>query len=307
MTATMDVSPEVAAYLAAVRDALADLPAGERDELLADVEASLIETASETDAPIAARLGQPEAFASELRAAAGLQARTTRGQDAARAREAVRRALESSTVVRGRTLALELAPIWWVARAFIALASLALVLGADGSVTVGQSGVVSAAAAFAVAAAISVGLGLWGRRRAQLRPYLTVMNVILAFAALPALANAPDWLARPAAVIVETAPAGLVHDGERVRNIYPYSRDGRLLHDVLLYDADGRPLNVGAGVPDPDRRVLRTRGNRAIFNSFPIRYYEPGTRRVARPNAGPRIRAPRIVTPPLRIAPARRR
>ncbi len=46
MTAATAPPPEVAAYLAAVREALADLPAAERDDLVAEVEASLVEAAA---------------------------------------------------------------------------------------------------------------------------------------------------------------------------------------------------------------------------------------------------------------------
>ncbi|MGI8801341.1 MAG: HAAS signaling domain-containing protein [Solirubrobacteraceae bacterium] len=70
MTATV-VATEVAAYLAAVRAAVADLGADERDDLLVEVEASLIETAGEDDRPIVERLGPPAEFAAELRASAG--------------------------------------------------------------------------------------------------------------------------------------------------------------------------------------------------------------------------------------------
>jgi hypothetical protein len=83
-----------------------------------------------------------------------------------------------------------------------------------------------------------------------------------------------------------------------VLNIYPYTRAGALLHDVLLYDQNGAPLTVGSPlVADPDRRLLRTPRGVAIFNSFPIRYYDPGTAKVTHPNAGPRIRVPRMLTP----------
>jgi uncharacterized membrane protein len=71
-TTTLDLAPDVAEYLRVVRDALADLPADERDDLLAEVEASLLEAASDSSGTIAAKLGPPEEFAAELRAAAGL-------------------------------------------------------------------------------------------------------------------------------------------------------------------------------------------------------------------------------------------
>ena len=46
MSATTVLPPDVAAYLAAVREALADLPVAERDDLLAEVEVSLLDAAS---------------------------------------------------------------------------------------------------------------------------------------------------------------------------------------------------------------------------------------------------------------------
>ena len=72
MNATVALPPEVAAYLDQVRAALADVPAEERDELLADIEISLLEGAADSSDPPEARLGPPERFAQELRAAAGI-------------------------------------------------------------------------------------------------------------------------------------------------------------------------------------------------------------------------------------------
>ena len=72
MTGSLTVPREVDEYLAAVRDALADLPAAERDDLLVEVEASLADAAAESGGALAARLGEPAAFAAELRSAAGL-------------------------------------------------------------------------------------------------------------------------------------------------------------------------------------------------------------------------------------------
>jgi hypothetical protein len=93
--------------------------------------------------------------------------------------------------------------------------------------------------------------------------------------------------------------AGLVNSGVPVDNIYPYSRDGKLLHDVFLYDGTGSPLNVRPHAPDPDRRVPATANGVPLFNVFPIRYFEPGTTRVAFPNAGPPVAIPLLTTPPL--------
>jgi hypothetical protein len=48
---------------------------------------------------------------------------------------------------------------------------------------------------------------------------------------------------------------------------------------------DGRPLAIG-GPGNANRRSVRTRTGTVVFNAFPIRYFEPGTRRVANPAAG---------------------
>ena len=54
-------------------------------------------------------------------------------------------------------------------------------------------------------------------------------------------------------------PAGLAYDGERVQNIYPYDRKGRLLHDVRLFDESGRPLDVLRGGFNPNRATVKAR------------------------------------------------
>ncbi|GLZ77114.1 hypothetical protein Afil01_19210 [Actinorhabdospora filicis] len=61
---------EVAHYIAAVEDALADMPENLREELLADLVGHLTEIAGEITAavPLAVRLGPPRAYAAELRA-----------------------------------------------------------------------------------------------------------------------------------------------------------------------------------------------------------------------------------------------
>lgn len=60
---------DVAGYAAAVRAALGELGDEERAHLLDDLEGHLAEIAAESDVPLAERLGPPEAYAAELRAA----------------------------------------------------------------------------------------------------------------------------------------------------------------------------------------------------------------------------------------------
>ena len=308
MSATTAVPPDVAAYLAAVRAALDDLPAAERDDLLAEVELSVLDAAAE-GGPIAARLGPADAFAAELRAAAGLEQSAPsptepqfdltlrRLQDwwASPRVEAVRRALR------------ELAPLWWVLRAYTVVAVWAFAVDADWSARYPGVPVFgndrAGLALLLFAATLSVACGLAGRRLVRRRGILVALNLAAAVASVPVVLyeidRMPEQLARDRVFIQTATTPGLARDGVPVDNIYPYSRDGKLLHDVLLYDGAGAPLDVRAGSSDPDRRVVVAAGNVRLYNAFPIRYFEPGTRRVADPDAAPPVTVPSVVTQPL--------
>jgi hypothetical protein len=218
-------------------------------------------------------------------------------------------------VAVARRLGTELAPIWWVARAYLAVGAVAYALDTGWSTRYpivprfGTAELGLALIGLAVVASVLVGLQM--RRHGSPFPRLTAaLNAALVVAILPVALDVGDTRAHDLLVTMAYAPApanvvGLRYDGTRVENIYPYSRDGKLLHDVLLYDGTGRPIDVPANRgEDPDRRFVVTNGNRPLFNVFPIRYYEPGTKRVERPNAAPFIEHPHVVTPPL---PAKRR
>ncbi len=307
---TMTVPPEVAAYLTSVRRALDDLPAAERDDLLAEVEDSLVEAATEGGGPIVTRLGQPEEFAAELRAAAGLHERVQSAAKPERVplRELVARVAADDRVQAMRRLAGELAPIWWLARAYVAIAALALLFDSSWSIRHPSVPRIPTAEVGLVIIALAVVASVWLGLRARggsprLRQVILVGNLVLVAAALPVVAHLTDsrQLTELIYVSVPSDPAtGLANSGAPVENIYPYSREGRLLQDVLLFDAAGNPVNVGGEAsPDPARRVLRTPAGAPLFNSFPIRYFEPGTAHVAHPNAGPAVDTPPIATPPL--------
>lgn len=315
MTVAAGVPPELESYLAAVREALADLPPAERDDLLSEVEVSLAEAANEGDGPIAARLGSPQDFAAELCAAAGLHEGAPRPPSRAEPRlmslifEFAAGAARDPRMVALRGWFSELAPIWWVARAYFAVCAVALAFGASWSQTfaavpridTGTMGVLL----IALATVASVGLGLHARRKSRTvgRIALT-LNAALLIAAVPVAFHVIRDLRQgpPVSVALVTVPEalpGLAYNGTPLFNIYPYDRNGRRLRDVRLYDSAGAPIEVRPVVPDPHRRLVRTVNGKVIFNTFPIRYYEPGTNRVANPNAGPRIRSVRVATPPL--------
>jgi uncharacterized membrane protein len=306
VSATTTDRPELQAYLAAVRRELDDLRPDERDDLLAEVEASLLEAAAESDAPIAARLGPPADFAAELRAAAGLAG----GAPTSPRRDLLATVWRSARTASLKRAILELAPIWWVARAYVVIAMFAWVVDSGWSsvafvprIRTTEFGLVL----LAIAVGLSVALGLWQRRRRWGGTLSLALNVILALAAVPVGGDLVERLSNrgyAATYYVEAEPTpGLTLDGEPVENIYPFSRDGRLLLDVLLYDQTGTPLSLRAPDGDPSRRVLRARNGTAIYNSFPIRYFDAGTRRVARPGAAPAIPWSPVVTPPLKRRP----
>jgi len=312
VSATTTDRPDVAAYLAAVRSELADLRADERDDLLAEVEASLLDAAEESDAPIAARLGPPADFAAELRSAAGLTTPTTTPRPR---RSRLVDAWRSPRAKSARRVLVELAPLWWVARACVVVAVLAWLLGASWSVSmpivprIGGAGLGLVVLLLAIVGSVALGLrertgtGRAGRVGVAL-------NVLLALAAVPAVVGLIDRVSEGpptvyAFVETPTRIPGLALDGAPIENVYPYSREGRLLLDVLLFDQQGRPINVRPASNDPERRVLRSNTGADLYNSFPIRYFESGTTSVAHPGASPAVRWSPIVTPQLQRKPER--
>ena len=314
MSSTPSIPGEVEEYVAAVRRALADLPRAEQEDLLAEVEASLLETAEEGAGPIGTRLGAPEQFAAELRAAAGLHEPASSVPSESdlgrRLRAFGGRILAHPAVTALRRLGRELAPIWWVLRAYLAVGAIACALDSAWSsrlpIVPRFGSAETGLAAIGVAIVVSVWLGLGLRRHGSPFPRLAVVvNMALLLAAIPVVAQVTDTsssyqsvLAR-ANVAEQQLHSGLIYQGVEVDNIYPYSRDGRLLHDVLLYDTAGRALDLPVfhGL-DPNRRYV-SNGHLMLFNSFPIRYYEPGTRLVVRPNAAPYVKVRPVLTPPL--------
>jgi hypothetical protein len=316
MSTTTGLPPSVAAYLDALRAELADLAPEERDDLLSEVEPSLLEAAAEGNEPVAARLGPAADFAADLRASAGLppapRPAPARTGLAAWLLDLARR----PAVVRTVAVLRELAPVWWVARAYVAVAMLAIVLG-EGAQTVGEwsrypevprvGGPVIGVVVLALALVASIAAGLAARRgraRGRARGAFLAANLLLAALAIPVADQLRDTAAMrtPAALVpVSTpapAPTGFTYDGITIDNVYPYDRSGRLLHDVRLYDSRGRPLDFD--LAGPDRRPVRDAKGASVLNAYPVRYFEPGTHRVAHPQAGSPVTPPRLTTPPVR-------
>jgi hypothetical protein len=98
---------------------------------------------------------------------------------------------------------------------------------------------------------------------------------------------------------IEQAPTkGVYAHGERLHNIYSYDGAGKLVSDVRLYDEHGRPLDLDM-LNDANRRVLFDSTGVALQNTYPIRYFQPGTRTVTNPSAAPAIVVPPLVAQPM--------
>jgi hypothetical protein len=258
---------DVPSYVAAVRARLDDLAPDEVEELTGGLEADLTEALAGFDETPRERFGDPGAYADELRAAADLPPRRDPQPaglgavlDGARRRwvatgdaqlEALRRVPGFATV---RDFVVILRPVWWVLRAWVAVAALRQLFAGER----GLVGSIPSAVLLLVAVVVSVALGRrTPLRRTQARVLLAVGNV-LAVLALPfVVANLAPSYANPASVEYG-APAGLWLNGEPVVDIRPYDAQGRPLTDVQLYDDQGQPLEIGdeyrwsdTGVPKP--------------------------------------------------------
>ena len=197
-------------------------------------------------------------------------------------------------------------PIWWAVRAYVVVLVLAAAFAAPVTKVGGIPRFGSAeggAALLGVALLASVALGLAGRRRRlPARSLRITVDVALMGCALFLLFYEVDrrvltGYSYDPAPIEAPAPLTLSYDGTEINNVFVYDADGKLLQDVRLYDDFGRPLDIRYGDPDPTRRVLTDVSGATAFNTFPIRFYEPGTRRVANPDAAPSSLARRSSVP----------
>jgi hypothetical protein len=247
------VRPEVAAFVAQVRAYLSDLTPDEVEELAGGLEADLDERIAETlpgTAP--ADLGDPAAYAAELRAAAGLPPRgTTRRPQRPPLRDRLRERVRPYTdaVARQpwwpqtRESLVALRPAWWLLRAWVAFQILTFGAGLPGGL--GQLLLLLLLAGLSVALGrglLDARLGL--PRRDWVRRVLVGLNVF-AVVALPfglAAVGGTNY------VYVDESSggsvAGLAMDGAQIGNIFAYDAQGNPIPLVQLYDQDGRPLKV---------------------------------------------------------------
>ncbi len=208
MTASV-VPPQVLQFVREVRAALDDLAPAEVDELTEGLAADLSEGVDE-----APSLGDPAAYAAELRAAAGLPPRRPRPDTRALATVATldRRALDAARawVARQvwwspvRDFLVDLRPAWWVARGWAFWQLVRPVEDSMGHVLPTSTGSLLVLAAFVVVSA------QFGRRtrdaRGGRRVVVTAVNVVAVVCLLPALTTATSQPEPPTPVTSSTSP-----------------------------------------------------------------------------------------------------
>lgn len=239
MTATTLDIEQVTEFAMAVRRALSDLGPDVLDELTDGLEADLADKLADGEP-----LGDPAAYAAELRAAAGVApagrpsiADNVR-ENLADLRERFAPFLAHPPVAAVLAFLVALRPLWWVLRAW---------------------GLFYILAGFHVLPAnqfdpfLLIGLLLlsvqWGRGRwlpwRWSRGAVIALSVVAALALPGLLTGAVEKLT----FVDRMDPDDYIADGillnkQPVTNIFAYGPDGQPLTDVRLYDQDGNPLSI---------------------------------------------------------------
>ena len=260
LTSTL-ASPAVSEFASAVRAALSDLTPEELDELTDGLEADLTDRLAES---AASELGDPAAYAEELRAAAGLPHRPAGRGTGRPIRLEVVEALRSTpreiaAAFRAfgerhpslrllRDFVIALRPLWWLFRAAVVTALVVNVLRPGWWMPI--NGLTVAAGIAALVVSVQFGRGKW-LPFAWMRGLLLAANVILAIAApfvVAGVATAVNngWYATTYADAAgpDLSSSGLLQNGNQVSNIFAYDAHGDPLTNVQLFDQDGKPLDV---------------------------------------------------------------
>jgi hypothetical protein len=293
---------DVAGYAAAVRAALAPLPEAERDSLLEDLEDHLAEVASESDVTLQERLGRPEDYAAELRSAyVGAAGSTPRRR---LFRETLRSLISSvsgtKTYREVRAILPDLRPGWWVLRAYLAVLVLAFFFKDGHNLRpipnpFSSFGLLQILAT-AAAVVISVRLGRRGATaRIGMRWAALAVNVAIALLTVPVLASMSTSHPYAESIVYSSDPySSAVAAGyyPGFTNIYPYTKGGKPLKDVLLYDQNGKPLMPAKSGVMTDYPIGAD--GQPIINSYPLNQRHPN---------GDPILPPRVALPPSATEP----
>lgn len=270
---TAPAQSQISDYLDRVRAALTDLDPDAREELLEDLPDHLAEVLAEDSGTLTERLGEPEAYAAELRAAAGVAAADV-GAAAVPVRP-VRRWLRGAATRadarfgpalgyrRASELLVQLRPGWWVLRGYLAgLLVYAMIFGVSPPLPPVDSTALVWLLLVLAGIVGSVRLGQATLRRTG----LVVLAIATVFLLMFAAAAALGWGQEPFAPAADTAEIERYGGADRydgVVDVYPYDAQGHPLSGVRLYDQNGVPIVLG----DPFRCLNRLDKPRIIDRS----------------------------------------
>lgn len=246
---------EITDYVDRVRAALADLPPTLRDELTEDLPEHLAEVAAEGDGTLVDRLGAPEAYAAELRAAAGAGEgqRPARFHRLAEVREQAVTQLRLMDSQLGPLLGHEtvtdflrpLRPAWWLVRGWLVALLLAAMADGDSGLMPRVNGN-SSGGLLLLVGAIVVSMW-WGRRsagitgwRRQLHQIATAALLLFSFAVLAEVDQRADT-----DVYGSYEQTSVDHRYDRIEDVFVYDQQGRLIRDAQLFDQNGVPIRLG--------------------------------------------------------------
>ncbi|KQY42938.1 hypothetical protein [Cellulomonas sp. Root137] len=267
---------DVAGYAAAVRRSLVDLGPELVDDLTDDLEADLAEALDDERHVAHGRglldqFGPPEAYAAELRAAAGLAPASTGArrvrvlsdpvEDTRRlGRWALRRLRALTWWAPVEAFLVALRPVWWIARGWVAYSALVYVLGGARLRFLPTELALWLILALCVLLSVQWGRGAWFQSRSV--SWVAVLgNAAAVVLLLPVLVTVQDqshqreevydsYLAGAfggdgtRTILQEKAIDGVVVDGMQVSNLFVYDAEGNPLTDVQVYDDRGRPVRT---------------------------------------------------------------
>lgn len=296
---------EVETYSAAVRSALADVPSAEQAVLLEDLDDHLAEVASEGDGSLTEKLGPPDAYAAELRAAygAGIGRTASRLERLLRPLEAAAGNVRANSWYRAvRGFLPELRPAWWVLRAYLLILGLAEIEA--GGQTVGplpnlqtRHGLLQLLlTVIVIVISVRIGRGRL-RMRSGWRALALAANLALAAFGLVALSSMNTGSLQEASGPYSPPYQVPVFAQGDVTNIYPFAADGTPLHGVLLYDQNGQPITLpgskGSGVLT---ELPQNSQGQPITNEYPLQQTYPDGQPVPPPSVA-------VAQQPARSAP----
>ncbi|MEU5938317.1 hypothetical protein ABZ807_03860 [Micromonospora sp. NPDC047548] len=308
---------EITDYVDRVRAALADLPPEVREELTEDLPEHLAEVAAEDGGSLVERLGEPEVYAAELRAAAGAGGPS----DGRRGLEQrigsfvgrVRVRLSGLDTRLGPPLGYAsaseflrlLRPAWWVLRGYLAALLLTVLTGEPlalipqlgGNALVGLVLLVGSVLASIWLGRHADGLGRWPR---YLLRAGTLVLVVFALAALMQVDVRARWIGD-----YGYDPISVRNPYDEVQDVYVYDSEGRLVENARLFDQNGTPIRLGwPSCTDPALPDVNPvqRGYPYCPEQAPFRPRPPAVVPVP-PGTAPTTAAPPATAPPTGAAP----